>query len=124
MTQLFLNNEKNDLNFDILLNDEQTQKLMDINKIQENLIDCVEQQNLSLDRIENNISTIHNNIECSLNKLKEADKNYINYSPIILGGIVGSILISPIIGLVGIKTGTLFSISGGIIGGLSGYSIQ
>ena len=118
MTQLFLDYEKS------ILSKEQLNKLKDINEIQMSLLECIEGQDETLNRIEYNMSSIKNNMDESVDHLKDADKNTIFYTPILIGGIVGSILVSPVIGLVGLKSGMLFYMTGGIIGGISGYKIQ
>ena len=119
MTQLFLDN-----NMEIDLSKRQIQKINDINEIQMHLLETIQDHTESLNTIEDNLSNIDNNLSHSIKNLESADKNYMIYTPIIIGSVVGAILVSPVIGLVGLKTGTLASLTGGIIGGISGYKIQ
>lgn len=119
MTQLFIDN-----NMQANLNKQQIQKINDINEIQMHLLETIQDHTHSLDSIENNISNIDNNLSYSIKNLESAHSNYMIYSPIIIGSIVGAVLVSPVIGLVGLKTGTLASLTGGVIGGISGYKIQ
>ena len=106
------------------LNDEQKQKLNDISEIQMHLLETVHDHNESINRIEYNLSSINSDLNSSIDNLESANQNYLLYSPIILGSIVGAIMVSPIIGLVGLKTGSIASLTGGVVGAISGYKIQ
>ena len=105
------------------LNDEQKQKLNDISEIQMHLLETVHDHNESINRIEYNLSSINSDLDSSVDNLESANQNYLLYSPII-GSIVGAIMVSPIIGLVGLKTGSIASLTGGVVGAISGYKIQ
>ena len=125
MTQLFLNYNdisENKINYE--LSKEDISNIEDINEIQMNLLELIDQQDSSLNRIEQNMSLVQDNMDVSVKHLKDADYNTIFYTPIIVGGLVGTILVSPLIGLVGLKSGMIFSLTGGLIGGVSGYKIQ
>ena len=58
--------------------EELKRKLVEINEIQTNILECVEHQSHKLDSIEENMSTIENNIEIGKNDLSFASTNLIS----------------------------------------------
>ena len=95
--------------------------IQDIAEIQLHLLDYIRQQNHPLLRIEDNIMRSQTYIETGRKDLEIANSYYFNYTPIIIGGIIGGLTMTPI----GIVIGTkLVTLGGVIIGSCTGYHIQ
>lgn len=100
------------------------QDLEDINIIQDNILDYLLDQNKTIDRIEDNLSKSNNNIHNATHNLHSANTYYYGWTPIIAGGLLGCIMVTPVIGLLGIKYAPAISFTGSMLGSISGYKIQ
>ena len=98
--------------------------LEDLKEIQHNLNDLLLKQDQELSRVDENMSLSENRLEHSFNDLKEADNMYFSYKPILIGGVLGAALCSPLSFLVGIKYIGISSGLGGILGGVAGYQVN
>ena len=83
---------------------------------------CRQQQ--KIDTIQNNINESEVQSINSLNDLKEADRLFFSYKPIIIGGAIGALCGGPVGLAIGVKWTTLTSGLGGILGGYTGYKAQ
>lgn len=122
MTQLFLNN-----GIDTIEDEKHKQLLEDINElnqIQQNLLNCVNEQSEQINTIEDNLTLTDLKIEKGTEDLKTAEKYFFNYTPIIFGTAIGALIGGPLGAAVHLKMGSLLSIGGGVIGGMCGYKIQ
>ena len=99
-------------------------ELNDIREVQQHLLTTIVEQDSTLDRIEENISTIREHLVEGTSDLVLANKYYYSWTPIVVGGAIGGIMMLPSIPLIGISAGMMASITGSIIGSLSGYKIQ
>ena len=130
-TQELLQNINEDL---IKIEDSQTyedqdqinlqQSLQDLSDIQNHLSQLIMQQDESIDKIESSIINTDNNIEIANQELEAASKYHFNYKPIIIGALLGGLAITPFGALINIKLGSLFTMTGGVMGGILGYKVQ
>jgi hypothetical protein len=98
--------------------------LQDLKEIQNNLNDILLKQDHELSRVEENMSTSENRIQQSFIDLQAADNMYFSYKPILIGGVLGATLCSPIAFLLGVKYIGLSSGLGGILGSAAGYQVN
>lgn len=98
--------------------------LENLKEIQHNLNDLLLKQDQELSRVDENMSLSENRLENSFNDLKEADNMFFSYKPILIGGVLGAALCSPLSFLVGVKYIGISSGFGGIIGGVAGYQVN
>lgn len=98
--------------------------LEDLKEVQNNLNDLLLKQDHELSRVDENMSLSENRLENSFNDLKEADNMYFSYKPILIGGVVGAALCSPLSFIVGIKYIGISSGLGGILGSVVGYQVN
>ena len=99
-------------------------KILEINEIQSNILECVDTQGKKLDSIEEHISTIDNQVDMGTKDLKLANKYYFGYKPIFLGAAIGACIMGPGAVLLHLPSSGLFSGLGGLFGGIAGYKIQ
>ena len=95
-----------------------------INKIQKNMMEYIYGQKEKLLRIEDNMSVVNEITETTNKDLKDISNYTITYTPIVLGGLIGGITISPLFLIAGVQYGTLISTAGTLFGGLMGYKLQ
>jgi hypothetical protein len=95
-----------------------------INKIQTNMMEYIHGQKEKLLRIEDNMSNVNELTEQTNTDLKEISNYTTAYTPIVLGGLIGGITISPLFLIAGVQYGTLISTAGTLFGGLMGYKLQ
>lgn len=111
-------------NHDIKENKKESRRLLksltDLKDIQLNLSDIINNQKTQIDNIEENVDTSLIESKHALKELKLADKSYSSIKPVILGGIIGAISMSPIGIMAGMKIGTICSGVGSLIGGYMG----
>ena len=111
----------------LLLSEEERnliESVKDLNEIQNNLASLVDNQQQKIDTIQNNINESEVQSINSLNDLKEADRLFFSYKPIIIGGAIGALCGGPVGLAIGVKWTTLTSGLGGILGGYTGYKAQ
>ena len=99
-------------------------KILEINDIQSNILECVDSQGKKLDSIEENITNIDHNIELGTNNLKSANKYYFGYKPIFFGAAIGACILGPGAAILHLPSAGLLSGLGGLVGGIAGYKIQ
>ena len=120
MTKLLLNYEKDDQYlFGLYKKD-----LIDINETQKNILDYINSQDVKIDSIERNLNGAEFNSNLGKDNLIISNNYNISYKGVLLGGLIGSMFISPFGYLLGLKTGTIISLSGMVIGSLSSYKLQ
>ena len=95
-----------------------------INKIQTNMMEYIRGQKEKLLRIEDNMSNINELTEETNTDLKEISNYTTAYTPIVLGGLIGGITISPLFLIAGVQYGSIISTAGTLFGGLMGYKLQ
>jgi hypothetical protein len=121
MAKLQLNNDiDNEIDF---YSKELEQDINDINDIQNNLNSLIYNQTDKLLQIEDNMSTIKDDIVESNNNLKKSSSYYMNYTPIIIGGVIGGITLGPLGLLLGLNGG-IITTTGALLGGMTGYKLQ
>jgi len=121
MAKLQLNNDiDNEIDF---YSKELEQDINDINDIQNNLNSLIYNQTDKLLQIEDNMSTIKDDIVESNKNLKKASSYYMNYTPIIIGGVIGGITLGPLGLLLGLNGG-IITTTGALLGGMTGYNLQ
>tara|TARA_B110001469_G_C9568497_1_gene281907 strand:- start:90 stop:449 length:360 start_codon:yes stop_codon:yes gene_type:complete len=98
--------------------------ILDLNEIQQNLLECISYQGDKIDTIEEHIEHSNLSIVESNTNLKIADTYFFNYSPILIGTVLGVATFGPMSALLHINIGGLFTVGGGMLGGLMGYKIQ
>jgi hypothetical protein len=98
--------------------------LSDIIEIQTHLAEYIHQQNHPLLRIENNMERATVHIETGRKDLETANSYYVFYKPIIFGGIIGGLTMTPLGILIGLKVGSYITLSGAVVGCCTGYHIQ
>lgn len=98
--------------------------LQDLKEIQNNLNDILLKQDHELSRVDENMSLSENRIEQSFNNLQEADNMYFSYKPILIGGVLGATLCSPLGFFIGVKYLGISSGLGCILGGAAGYQVN
>lgn len=114
------------LNYDDLeklTNEDIVQGINDINQIQENLNNVIYSQYDKLLRIEDNMSSINDNMIESNKDLDIADNNFFSYSPVIGCGLLGGVILGPIGFKLGLSVPSLATL-GTFLGGYTGYKIQ
>ena len=100
------------------------ESVKDLNEIQRNLASLVDNQQDKIDTIQNNITESELQSVKALNDLKEADRLFFSYKPILIGGAIGAICGGPIGLAVGVKWTSLTTGIGGMLGGYTGYKAQ
>ena len=120
MTQLLLDNTK--LNSE--LEEYYKEDIENINISQKNLLEYIESQDEKIDNIEKSMDTINYNTQFGLDNLIEANNYNISYKGVLMGGIIGGLFLSPFGFLLGIKTGTIISMSGMLMGSVASYKLQ
>ena len=98
--------------------------LEDLKDIQNNLNDLLLKQDHELSRVDENMSLSENRLENSFNDLKDADNMYFSYKPVMIGGVLGMALCSPLGLLLGIKYIGISTGLGGILGSAAGYQVN
>ena len=129
MTKLLLNYEKdNDLSDqykkDNDLSDLYKKDIIEINETQKNILDYINTQDEKIDSIENNLTSADFNTYLGKDNLIMSNNYNISYKGVLLGGLIGSMFISPFGYLLGLKAGTIISLSGIVIGSVSSYKLQ
>ena len=124
MTQLILYEEEKEVANDLLNDPLLKNELQDLNLIQKDLMHYIYDQGQTINRLEDNISTINDNVAMGLKDLEIANSYYFSYKSIILGGILGGLTASPLGILLGSKIGSSIAFSGALLGGYTGYKIQ
>jgi hypothetical protein len=121
MTNLLKKTNQNleDIEYEKLLS-----KVYELNQIQQNLIDCIQKQDTSIDNIESNLDITLNNVEDGNKDIKVAESYYFKYKPIIIGSLIGAVVAGPIGVAANIKLGSLITLGGTFAGGAIGYKIQ
>ncbi len=99
------------------------QNINDLNVIQTNLNSLIYNQTDKLLQIEDNMSSIKDDIIESNKNLKKASSYYMTYTPIIIGGVIGGITLGPIGLLLGLNGG-IITTTGALLGGMTGYNLQ
>lgn len=120
MTQLLINRKNSD-------NDKYNmyeEDLIDLNESQRFLLEYILDQSKKLDNIETNIDKIDSKTIIGKENLIQSSNYNISYKNILLGGIVCSMFISPFGYLLGLKTGSLISMTGILIGSVTTYNLQ
>ena len=100
------------------------QSLEDMKDIQTNLSECLDELDEKLESMNDNIYHSEMELIKGLKELKEADALYFSYKAILLSGLAGAILVSPVSAIIGIKWLGVTSSMGGILGGIAGYKFQ
>lgn len=116
MTQLLLYNHDT--------YDKYEDELNDIDESQKYILDYIKSQNKKLETIEYNIDKIENNTLQATNNIVTCNKYNISYKSLIIGGLVGSVFISPFGYLLGVKAGSIISLSGMLAGSYATYKLQ
>lgn len=99
--------------------------LNDIEQIQKNMLMALAEQNIELDRIDDNITNSNETLELALNDLEDAYNMQFRYIPVILGCSVGLATFGPLALIPTFKVGGLLvGIGAGSIGGFFGYKYQ
>lgn len=96
----------------------------DLNEIQKNLAEYINYQKDPLLKIEDNIEKANQYIENGKKDLEIANSYYTNYKSIFIGGLLGTLTLSPLGVLLGVKVGSSLTIGGALVGGYTGYKIQ
>ena len=121
MAKLQLNNNiDNEIEYN---SKELEQDINDINDIQNNLNSLIYNQTDKLLQIEDNMSTIKDDIVESNNNLKKSSSFYMKYTPIIIGGVIGGITLGPLGLLLGLNGGFITT-TGALLGGMTCYKLQ
>ena len=100
------------------------QSLEDMKDIQTNLSELLVDQDEKLESMNDKIYHSEMELIKGLKELKEADALYFSYKAILLSGLAGAILVSPVSAIIGIKWLGVTSSMGGILGGIAGYKFQ
>jgi predicted nucleic acid-binding Zn-ribbon protein len=100
------------------------QSLEDMKDIQTNISDLLVDQDEKLESMNDKIYNSELELIKGIKELKEADALYFSYKAILLSGLAGAILVSPVSALIGIKWLGVTSSMGGILGGIAGYKYQ
>ena len=121
MAKLKLNNDiDNEIEYHTK---ELEQDINDLNIIQTNLNSLIYNQTDKLLQIEDNMSAIKDDIVESNKNLKKASSYYMNYTPIIIGGVIGGITLGPLGLLLGLNGGFITT-TGVLLGGMTCYKLQ
>ena len=121
MTKLLLDNSINENdNLEKYYQDD----IDNINSAQKNLLEYIEYQSEKIDNIETNMYKIEYNTNDGLNDLICANNYNISYKGVIIGGLIGCVFMSPFGFLLGLKTGTVISMSGMLLGSMATYKLQ
>lgn len=124
MTQLLLNKDERGLEHDLINDPLLKSEVEDLNLIQSNLMNYIYNQGQTMNRLEDNISNITDNVTMGLKDLEIANSYYFSYKSVILGGILGGLTVSPLGILLGSKIGSSIALSGALLGGYTGYKVQ
>jgi hypothetical protein len=103
------------------------QDIVDLVNIQEDLNLAIYNQNDKLLRIEDNMSKSYDTIIKSNDELKIAGNYNLSYMPIIFGGIIGGLMMTPLGIAIGVSSSIIIpslSTLGSFMGGFAGYKIQ
>ena len=100
------------------------QSLEDMRDIQTNLSDLLVDQDEKLETINDKIYNSEMVLAEGIEELKKADALFFSYKAILLSGLAGAILVSPVSAIIGIKWLGITSSMGGILGGIAGYKYQ
>ena len=100
------------------------QSLEDMKDIQTNISELLVDQDDKLESMNDKIYNSEMELIKGIKELKEADALYFSYKAILLSGLAGAILVSPVSALIGIKWLGVTSSMGGILGGIAGYKYQ
>lgn len=100
------------------------QSLEDMKEIQSNIGELLVDQDEKLESIQDKIYHSEKIIADGLEELKKADELYFSYKVILISGIAGAVISTPLSALVGIKWLGITSGMGGILGGIAGYKFQ
>jgi hypothetical protein len=114
MTQLFLF-KKNEIS---------KSDMEDLLAIQADLARIVSLQSDPLLRIEDNLERAENAMIQAHNDLEKANKYYKDMKVIMIGTAVGSLAMTPLSVLLGVKIGLSTLVGGAILGGYGGYKAQ
>ena len=114
----------NSLNDPLLYDDEILNSLQELNEIQHNLSNLVASQKEKIDSIESNITKTESNTYEGLKELQEADKLFLSYKTIFIGGALGALVGGPVGAAIGVKWITLSGGIGTLLGSYGGYKIQ
>ena len=114
----------NSLNDPLLYDDEILNSLQELNEIQHNLSNLVASQKEKIDSIESNITKTESNTYEGLKELQEADKLFLSYKTIFIGGALGALVGGPVGAVIGVKWITLSGSIGTLLGSYGGYKIQ
>jgi hypothetical protein len=125
-------NRKEDINYDLsqslndplLYDDEMINSLQDLNEIQQNLSSLVASQQEKIDTIEENITKTEIQARKGLEDLREADRLFFSYKPILIGGALGALVGGPVGAAIGVKWVSLSGGIGTLVGSYSGYKLQ
>jgi hypothetical protein len=125
-------NKQDDINYELsqslndplLYDDKMLESLEDLNQIQKNLSSLIVSQQEKIDTIEENITQTEMKTQQGLKDLQEADRLFLSYKPILLGGAVGALVGGPIGAAIGVKWVTLSGGIGGVLGSYGGYKLQ
>lgn len=103
-------------------NNELLSSLNEIQEIQQNLVSLIYNQNTNLNRIEDNIDNVSNNLQVSLKNIDEASLYQTRYLPVIIGSGIGLATIGPLSLIPAFKIGGILTgITMGTVGGFVGY---
>ena len=108
----------------LLLENDYRKEIEDIHDIQRQLLECIEDQGNTIDRIEVNMENTQAYMGNAVSNLKEANTYFVMYTPIIAGGIIGASIGLPFIAPLGVKLASIIAVSSGALGSLTGYKIQ
>lgn len=138
MTKLKLNNLEDDYEYRYIQDNKPKiinidhhkniqQDIVDLVNIQEDLNLAIYNQNDKLLRIEDNMSKSYDTIIKSNEELKIAGNYKLSYMPIIFGGIIGGLMMTPLGLAIGVTSSIIIpslSTVGSFMGGFAGYKIQ
>ena len=99
-------------------------KVHELNQIQQDLINCIDSQDIKLDSIENNLESTMINLDSGNKDLKIANGYYFRYTPIIIGSAIGTAIAGPLGAVTSAKLLSVITLSGTFLGGILGYKIQ
>tara|TARA_B100000787_G_C16198499_1_gene302885 strand:+ start:3144 stop:3518 length:375 start_codon:yes stop_codon:yes gene_type:complete len=118
MTKLLLDNTT--MGFD----DYYQEELDDINSAQKNILEYIESQTEKIENIETNLYKIDYNTQDGIDNLTVASNYNLSYKGVLIGGLLGCVFLSPFGFLLGLKTGTVISLSGMVVGSVASYKLQ
>ena len=121
MTNLLIKSKKNEHDYEY---QKIWNKVHELNEIQQNLINCIEEQDNTLDNIENNLDSTLEVVDESNQDLKIAEQYYFKYTPIIIGSALGAVIAGPIGVATHLKFTSILTLGGTLVGGMLGYKVQ